>query len=80
MFTSRIQIKQVSGIWKNSQKSKTYARVDADPHHGEANHGTQHFGPMEMVQHHRQSISWNYGLDNITKHTYKLEIISINFY
>lgn len=32
-------------------------RVDADPHHGEANHGMQHFEPMEKVPHHQQSKS-----------------------
>lgn len=44
------------------------ARVDADPHHGEANHGMQHFVPKEMVQHHQQSKSSSYGLHNITRH------------
>lgn len=36
--------------------------MDADPHHGEANHGTPHSEPKEMVQPHPQSKSWNYDL------------------
>ena len=36
--------------------------MDADPHHGGANHEKQHFGPKEMGQHHQRNISWTYDL------------------
>lgn len=38
-------------------ETKCSERVDADPHHGEANPGTRHSGPKEKVQHHQQNIS-----------------------
>lgn len=55
------------------------ARVDADPHHGEANHGMQHSGPEEMGRHHQQSKSWNYGLQNTTREMHKQETFSAKF-
>jgi len=44
--------------------------VDADPHHGEANHGTRHSGPKEKDPHHQQNISLNYDLCNSNKYSW----------
>lgn len=42
---------------ENHEKLKRLERVDADPHHGVANHEMRHFGLKERVQHHQQNIS-----------------------